>query len=178
MQTTKKIGTNGQWNVSRPVSIQPLRNKKIKNEAIQSLRGIATILVVTHHIIGISVTRGMRVSDDSGWRILDLALVDLRMPLFTAISGYVYAMRPIASLDDMRGLFRAKSRRLLLPLMTVGTLLFGMEFLILGINQKPDPHQVFRLFIFGFEHLWFLQSIFLIFVIVGLLDAGGVLKGT
>ena len=146
-----------------------------KDLSIQSLRGLALILMVAGHVIGIGPDRGMQVADDSAWRYLYLALEDIRMPLFTLISGYVYALRPLAHLSGYPQLVRAKSRRLLLPMATVGTMLFVAELVVPGTNYQPDPTDYWRIYVFGFEHLWFLQAIFLIFLVVGLLDARGLL---
>lgn len=47
----------------------------------------------------------MQVADRSAWRLFYLALKDIRMPLFTGISGFVYAMRPICAVADCRSSF-------------------------------------------------------------------------
>ncbi len=71
----------------------------------------------------------------------------------SVISGFVYAMRPLGSVDDMPGLLRAKSRRLLLPLITVGVLLFLLEFEVPGTHFKPEVGQFWRIYVFPYEHL-------------------------
>lgn len=144
--------------------------------AIQSLRGLAVILMVAGHVIGSTAARGMEVADDSAWRFAHMALQDIRMPLFTVISGFVYAMRPVSSFEDVPGLFTAKVRRLLLPLLTVGALLLLLEVEVPGTHLKPDVSQFWRIYVFPYEHLWFLQAIFLVFVVVALLDAFGLLS--
>jgi surface polysaccharide O-acyltransferase-like enzyme len=146
-----------------------------KDQAIESLRGLAIILVVVGHAIGISATRGLQAAPDSVWRILYLALVDVRLPLFTMISGYVYALRPVSSRGGLGAMLQAKVRRVLVPLVTVGTLLFVLQLIVPGTNANPKPSDYGRIFIYGFEHLWFLQAIFVAFVIVGILDVLGVL---
>lgn len=156
-----------------PVESAPSR---VKDPAIETLRGLAIVLVVMGHVIGIDASRSMQVAPDSFWRLLYLVFVDIRLPLFTVISGYIYAMRPLSSLDGMPGLVKTKSRRLLLPLVTVGTLLFFSQMAIPGTTFKPVLQDYYRIFFFGYEHLWFLQSIFVIFVMTGLLDALGVLR--
>ncbi|APE09687.1 hypothetical protein BO226_11140 [Rhodococcus sp. 2G] len=143
--------------------------------SIQALRGLAVFLMVAGHVIGTSSDRGMNVADDSIWRLFYLGLEDIRMPLFTVISGYVYAMRPIESRDDLPQLLRGKTRRLILPLLTVGVLLFGMKLVVPDTNSKPKLSEFWRVYVYGYEHLWFLQSIFLIFLTVGVLGAAGAL---
>jgi peptidoglycan/LPS O-acetylase OafA/YrhL len=147
-----------------------------KDEAVQSLRGIAILLMVAGHVIGATAVRGMEVADDSAWRLADVALEDIRMPLFTVISGFVYAMRPIRTVQHMPGLLRAKARRLMLPLLTVGTALFVLELSVPGTHLKLEPHELWRVYAMPYEHLWFLQAIFLVFLVVGFLDGFGLLK--
>ncbi|WP_336881357.1 acyltransferase [Rhodococcus globerulus] len=149
-------------------TVKPPKQRDI---SIQSLRGLAVLLMVAGHVIGSSAGRGMDVADDSVWRYFYLGLEDIRMPLFTVISGYVYAMRPVRSRVDLPELVRGKSRRLLLPMLTVGLLLFGMKLVVPDVNSRPEMSDLWRIYLFGYEHLWFLQAIFIIFLSVAALDA-------
>ena len=144
-----------------------------KDVSLQSLRGLAVVLLVAGHVIGSDGNRGLQVADDSLWRLSYLALEDLRMPLFTAISGFVYAMRPVGRPAQYRALVRGKVRRLLVPLATVGALLFVLQSVVPGVNDRPEAADAWRIYLFPFQHLWFLQAIFLVFLAVGLLDAFG-----
>jgi acyltransferase len=145
-----------------------------RDASIQALRGVAVILMVAGHVIG-TAHRGLHVADHSLWQYLYLALADIRMPMFTLISGYVYAMVPVAHWRHFPRLVKGKSRRLLLPLITVGTVLYLLERVAPGTNYDPHDVPLWRVYVFGFEHLWFLQSIFVIFLVIGLLDSSGVL---
>jgi fucose 4-O-acetylase-like acetyltransferase len=142
--------------------------------AIQALRGLAVTLMVAGHVIGIP-GEGLRVPDDSLWRYCYLALADIRMPLFTLISGYVYAMAPLARFRDYPRLMKGKSRRLLLPLLTVGTVQYGLQVIVPNTHAKPHGG-LWRVYLFGFDQLWFLQSLFIVFVVVGVLDGLGLLS--
>ncbi|MPQ97958.1 acyltransferase family protein [Modestobacter sp. I12A-02628] len=146
-----------------------------KDLGVQSLRGLAVLLMVAGHVIGGDDQGGLAVADDSAWRFSYLALEDLRMPLFTVLSGYVYALRPVRTRAELGGLFRGKVRRLVVPLVTVGTLLFLVKLAAPDVNRRPVAGDLPRVFVFSYEHLWFLQAIFLIFLLVGLLDALGAL---
>ncbi len=147
-----------------------------KDASIESLRGLAIILMVAGHVIGSHAGNGMQVADDSAWRYSYRVLEDLRMPLFTVLSGFVYAYRPVGALAKVPGFLRGKGRRLLVPLVTVGTLFFFVQFVVPGTNGESEPGDLWRIYVFGYQHFWFLQSIFLIFVVVGLLDACGLLR--
>src|SRR5687768_14878195 len=85
---------------------------------IQGLRTIAIVLMVAGHIIGAPDT-GLRLPEDSGWRAANMWLEVLRMPLFAALSGFVYALRPPVGPAGLPRLARGKVRRLLVPLVVV-----------------------------------------------------------
>jgi acyltransferase len=146
-----------------------------QDPTIQALRGIAVILMVAGHVIG-TRNHGIRVGDDSLWHFSYVALADIRMPLFTLISGYVYAMVPVTRWRDYPRIIRGKSRRLLLPLITVGTFLYVVKRMVPGLNTDVHNTALWRVYVFRFEDLWFLQSIFVIFLVVGILDSSGLLS--
>lgn len=147
-----------------------------KDLSIESLRGLAAILMVAGHVIGSDAARGMAVGDDSGWRLFYVLLEDIRMPLFAALSGFVYAFRPVTDGGGYGSMMWGKVRRLLVPLVTVGTLFVLLQSVIPGANA--DGGELWRLYVYGVGHFWFLQAIFLVFLIVGLLDLIGALGRT
>ncbi|WP_397518145.1 acyltransferase family protein [Rhodococcus pyridinivorans] len=147
-----------------------------KDPSTQALRGLAVLLMVAGHVIGDGSDRGMGVPDESLWRLSYLLLEDIRMPLFTVISGFVYAMRPVSNIGALAALLRGKVRRLLVPLLVVGALLFGMKLVVPGTNTTPKPSDFWRVYFFGYEHLWFLQAIFIIFLLVAVLGVLGFLS--
>ncbi|PPK97244.1 fucose 4-O-acetylase-like acetyltransferase [Kineococcus xinjiangensis] len=147
-----------------------------KDVGIESLRGIAIVLMVAGHVIGSDSAYGLRVPEDSLWRFSYRALEDLRMPLFSAISGYVYAHRPLFAPAGIRPLVRGKARRLLVPFVVVATAFFLVQHVVPGTNTRTDLGDIWQAYVYGYQHLWFVQAVFLIFVAVGILDAYGVLR--
>lgn len=143
-----------------------------KNEYIETLRGLAIVLVVAGHVIGIDAAGGMKVADDSLWRYLYASLQYVRMPLFTAISGWVYALYPVHS-GETGGFMVKKARRLLLPMIFVGTLYFLLQYLTPGTNTTGELSDIWKIYIFPYTVYWYLPSLFLIFGAVALLDAAG-----
>ncbi|GGJ81005.1 acyltransferase family protein [Pseudomonas matsuisoli] len=144
-----------------------------KDLRIETIRGLALLLMVAGHVIGDVATTGMEVADDSFLRYLYNSLVYVRMPLFTAISGYVYALRPVTRDSALGRFYQGKLRRIVLPLVVVSTLFFVAQMVAPGANASPEWIDMFPIYVFGYAHFWFLQAIFCIFLIVSLLDKLG-----
>lgn len=140
-----------------------------KNPHVQTLRGLAIILVVLGHMIGHTGTGGMRVSDDSFFRYLYYSLEYIRLPLFTVISGWVYASKPVEPGYESR-FIKGKFRRLLIPMFVISTLLFLFRMVIPGTNVTPDISTLPRNLVFPYDIYWYLFSLFLIFLTITLLD--------
>jgi glucans biosynthesis protein C len=147
----------------------PQVNTLKKNESIETLRGLAIILVVFGHIIGFDKTGGMRVADDSIFRYLYFTLEYIRMPLFTVISGWVYANKPIMNADRLK-FIKGKLRRLIVPMLVISTLLFLFRMVIPGTNTKPELSALPNNLIFPYDLYWYLYSLFVIFIVISILD--------
>jgi len=147
-----------------------------KDNSIETLRGIAITLMVAGHVIGDDSSAGMRVEDESPLRHFYYSLEFMRMPLFTAISGFVYAMRPLGSPSRVGPFLRGKMRRLLLPMVAVGTLEFLIRSQAPGVNRSVALRDIWRIYVTGFDHFWFLQAVFSVFVVLALLEASRVTK--
>lgn len=140
-----------------------------KDPAIETLRAVAIVLMVAGHVIGGTAADGLQLSDGSVGRWVYVGLEDIRMPLFTVLSGFVYARRPTrrATYDVM---LLGKVRRLLVPLLTVGSVFFLMQIAVPGTNSPSRVSEIWMVPLYGYGPYWFLLSIFLIFAVVGLLD--------
>ncbi len=142
---------------------------KKKELSIETLRGFAIIFMVAGHVIGGNPENGMKVPDASGWRYFYYTFEYLRMPLFSVISGYVYSLYPIGNSSVFKFL-KGKARRILLPLIFVGTTHFLVQHFLPGTNAKFPLSGIWKIYIFPYEHFWFLQSIFLIFISIAIID--------
>lgn len=137
---------------------------------MQTLRGVACILLVAFHTVGNHSTSGLHVADDSGYRFFANLFQCIRMPLFTFLSGFVYAYRPVLPSGAV-DLARRKLTRLVLPLLCVTTLYFAATTLApLGSNGVIPVDRMWRIYVFPYVHFWFLQAVILIFVFVAVLD--------
>lgn len=132
-----------------------------RNLRIDTLRGLACLLLVSYHIIGATPSLGLRVNEGILRELNDyLGLV--RMPLFTFLSGVVYAYRPFSS--GAIGYVKGKVRRLLFPMLTVGTLFAVLQVLTPGTNSAVNNW--YLLHIIPVAHFWFIESLFLIFIML------------
>lgn len=141
---------------------------------LQSLRGLACLLLVAFHVIGSKATSGMKVPDDSFYRYFADMLLHVRMPLFAFLSGFVYAYRPVAR--GAEAMFaRKKFVRLWLPMVTASTLYFFFMLAVPDAQGQMGLSSIWRIYFFPYVHFWFLQAMILIFATVALLERFGAL---
>lgn len=143
--------------------------KPKKNQSVETLRGIAIILVVIGHVIGSDSTGGMRVADDSFLRHFYYTFQYLRMPLFTVISGWVYALRPV-NVGYGTDFMIKKLRRIVLPLIFVGGLYYLVQNITPGTNLSYDLKDIWKIVVFPYTFYWYLHSLFVVFIVVSLID--------
>jgi fucose 4-O-acetylase-like acetyltransferase len=161
--------------VPRRSASKAAATEAIKDTSIETLRGFAVLLMVLGHVIGNTGDRGLRVEDDSLYRYAYYSFQDVRMPLFTVIAGFVYAMRPV-KLSAAGPFLSGKARRLLLPLLTVGTLQFVVQHLTPGSNREEGWGDLWRVYVYGYDQFWFVQALFPIFFVMLLIDGLGLMK--
>jgi surface polysaccharide O-acyltransferase-like enzyme len=136
----------------------------IDRTSLQTLRGLACLLLVFYHVIGATPSQGLMISEGI-WRALNDALVPLRMPLFALIAGALW------TLEKRRGwsLVQDKFQRLWLPMLSVGTLFALVQAAVPGTSSELTDW--WMLHFMPVAHFWFLASLFLIFLICALLPA-------
>lgn len=144
-----------------------MANRITKNMHIETLRGMAILLVVLGHVIGSGPEGGMKIDYPHPLRYLYIWIDYIQMPLFTAIAGWVYAMKPVL---DYRLFVKKKTLRLLVPMIVVVMAYFLLQYLIPGTNNKGELTQIWKLFIFPYSLYWYLPSLFLIFIIQCIID--------
>lgn len=144
-----------------------------KNLSIETLRGIAILLVVLGHVIGSGPSGGMKIDFPHPLRYLYVWIDYIQMPLFTAIAGWVYALKPFSAFSGFGSFTRKKALRLLVPMAAVGTLYFFVQYFMPGTNQKGDLSQLWRIYVFPYTIYWYLPSLFLIFLVQYFIDKKG-----
>lgn len=151
--------------------------KKKKNLHVETLRGFAIVLVVMGHVIGSASDGGMTVEDDSFLRYLYYTFQYLRMPLFTVISGWVYALRPVV-IDNAVQFMIKKCRRVLLPMIFVGGLYYIVQSLVPGTNYSNDLKDIWKIAVYPYTFYWYLHSLFIVFLVVAILDSFKLMKNS
>ena len=132
---------------------------------IQTLRGLACVLLVLYHVVGADASSGLRI-EGGALRWFNDALAYLRMPLFTFLSGLVYGLRPFSG--NSRTFLMGKVRRLLIPMLVVGTLFALLQSWKLGANATLGPW--YLLHVLPVAHFWFLESFFWVFLLIWALE--------
>ena len=135
------------------------------NMRIQTLRGLACVLLVMYHVVGADASFGLRV-EDGPVRWLNDGLAYLRMPLFTFLSGLVYGLRPFAG--NSRAFLVGKARRLLIPMLVVGTLFALLQGLTPGTHSSVASW--YLLHVLPVAHFWFVESLFWVFLVIWALE--------
>jgi peptidoglycan/LPS O-acetylase OafA/YrhL len=126
---------------------------------IDTLRGFACLLLVGYHVVGADPGHGLRVADGA-LRWINDALAYLRMPLFTFLSGLVYGLRPFGG--NSQAFLLGKARRLLVPMLVVGTLFALLQAITPGTNSSVGAW--YLLHIQPVAHFWFVESLFWVFL--------------
>lgn len=139
--------------------------------SIDTLRGLACILLVSYHVIGNEPAAGLRLPTDHVLAQVNDMLALLRMPLFSLLSGFVYAWRPYSGHPEV--FVKAKVRRLIVPLLLVGTFFAVLQSLTPGANGGQYDWRL--LHIVPVAHFWFLESLFIIFMLTIVLEHFGLL---
>lgn len=131
---------------------------------VDTVRGFACLLVVAFHYVGMTIDDGMKVPPDSGWHYLMNSFVLIRMPLFTAVAGYLYGAIP-AYREGYGRFIGRKARQLLVPMVFATCV-----YLALRHSSDGRREDILWAFLGGYRHLWYLESLVTMFAIVGLLD--------
>lgn len=138
--------------------------------SIDTLRGIACVLLVAFHVVGHNSQAGIHVSGDSFYRYFAESAVYLRMPMFAFLSGVVYAWRPLGNVRGYAKFMGKKAKRLLVSY-AVFVPLIGIAQLIVPAANSATNIPPYLWYIYPLSPYWFLISTFWVFAIVSIADA-------
>jgi peptidoglycan/LPS O-acetylase OafA/YrhL len=145
------------------------------SDNLQTLKGLACILVVAYHVVGSGTGFGLRLQPGSLLQEFSESISLLRMPLFTFLSGVLFAMRPV-ELGGYWSFIRKKLARLYVPAITVGILFFATKQWVPGVNTGANDYRLVDMLLFPYAHFWFIQALLVIMVVVGLAEILGLLS--
>lgn len=138
-------------------------------EYVETIRGLACLLLVSFHVTGADVTDGLGLDQWHPLRIVNDALDNSRMPIFSFISGFVLSA-VIVSLTQWQGAMISKIKRLVLPMATASIIFYALRAAA-GYDQQP----FLSIFFVQYAHFWFLQATFVLTAL--LLTLSFLLKG-
>lgn len=144
-------------------------------QRLDTLRGLACLLLVSYHVIGGDRDTGLRLPDKHVAAQINDFLALVRMPLFSFLSGMVYALRPARG--DIGPFAAGKARRLLVPMLVVGTGFALLQAAMAGGSGGTNRGitEWHLLHVIPVAHYWFLESLFLIFMLTAILERSRVL---
>jgi peptidoglycan/LPS O-acetylase OafA/YrhL len=78
--------------------------------------------------------------------------------------------------DHVLKFMKGKSRRILLPFISVATLQYTLNAFVPNVNNPVEMSNIWRIYIFGYGQFWFLMAIFQVFIAVVILEYFDVLS--
>lgn len=148
--------------MEREAGEQPSGKNSNPFSNVDTLRGLACLLVVLFHVVGFPDT-GLRLQDGMLRWLVD-SLDYIRMPLFVAIAGLFYA----AASDPhggFRGFLSSRFAMLILPALSVTPIYWAVRYAVYGIDDS-----LLAGLTAGYLHLWFLYALMVISVIAAVFD--------
>ncbi|WP_062296279.1 acyltransferase family protein [Demequina maris] len=133
-----------------------------RDKVVDSLRGIACILLVTLHV----AQNRWGEADWLEW--YGDTFIYIRMPLFAFLSGVVYAWRPLTDVSHYGTYLGKKVRRLLIPY-AIFVPLIGLTQVLLDYGTPP-PSAIYDWFLYSLPPYWFLLATFWVYAVVALMD--------
>ena len=144
-----------------PAAARPQTSASFAN--LDTLRALACVAVVAFHVLGDDPTTGLNVPAQSPWRLPFEGLDLIRMPLFTALAGLMYAS--MASMYDNLGRYiKHRFVSLMVPAVVLSLVYFALRT---AAGKTEPPLQLIGP---GYLHFWYLYALFEIAVVVALID--------
>jgi len=130
---------------------------------LDTTRGIACILVIALHVVGVGDTDGLRLPLDSPWHAAMNTLDLIRMPLFIGLSGFLYGALPARK--GLGEFMQRKFSQLLIPLIFATLAFWVIRRVTLGSGDD-----LAEAYYSGYRHLWYIDSLLLVFAAVAAID--------
>jgi acyl-coenzyme A synthetase/AMP-(fatty) acid ligase len=150
--------------VAAPCAVPQEKKRHLPNN-LDTVRGLACILVVALHVVGVAPDEGLKIPAGSPWHAVMSALDLVRMPLFTALAGFLYGAMP-ATRDGFAAYMKRKAGQLLIPLLFATLAFWVLRQITYGQNERS----LFWAYVYGYQHLWYIDALLLIFACVSFID--------
>ncbi len=124
---------------------------------VETIRGLACLMLVAYHVVGDTPMNGLQLPLDHPLSAANHLFVDMRMPLFSFLSGLVFHAIAGPGWSGVLPSVARKARRLLVPMVFVSTL----HWLAKGLAVEEE-RPLWHILVLPYEHFWFLQATFLL----------------
>lgn len=131
---------------------------------LDTLRGLACLMIVALHVIGAEPTDGLQLPANSGWHQVMSNLEFIRLPLFTCLAGIFYGALPAARLG-WAGFMSRKLQQFLPPLIFATLAFWFLRRAIYGTDES-----LLLAFVDGYLHLWYLDALLIMFAVAAAAD--------
>ena len=132
------------------------------------MRILATFLLVSYHGIGPTAGEALKIAYPHPLRFGNDLFIDIRMPVFAFIAGWVYSLRPVTK-ESLNRFLGGKVRRLVIPGLVASLLFWAVANTFLK-SSVADGSNILNVLTLSFVHYWFLQSILLLLVATVLIE--------
>lgn len=151
---------------SLPVTADRGERAATRDAGIEGLRGFAIVLLVAGHAYPWELAPRTCLAQ------LHEAIGLIRMPLFAAISGWAYARRE-PNVGERGSFLRRRARRLLLPVLSLGTIAVFVRDHPLRLAWPASVWSAARELAQPRGQLWFVESLFVISLVLVALGVAG-----
>jgi fucose 4-O-acetylase-like acetyltransferase len=135
---------------------------------IDQIKGLAIILVVVGHV-AVGLNTAKIIADSPRFEFWHQWIYAFHMPVFFLAAG---ALARRSMRRGAGGLIASKVRTLIYPYVLWTVILWSShEMMAEYANSRPDPWQLLRLVYSPYMNLWFLYSLFLMFVLLAGMSA-------
>ncbi len=145
-------------------NVRPRALRRELPRSLDTIRGLACVLIVALHVVGVSANEGLKLPLSSPWHSTMSVLDLVRLPLFTALSGFLYGAMP-AIKPGFRTFMARKLRQLLVPLMFATLVFWALRNIV-----HPRGDSLLWAYLWGYQHLWFIDALLLIFALIAAVD--------
>ena len=146
-------------------------NRSSRIEYIDAVKGIAIVLVVIGHMLRGFSSSGIYLNEKI-FKYIDYTIYSFHMPLFFIVSGMLYTYKnKIYDKKDYINFIKLKSKNILVPYFIFSWIQILIKIIMSGsVNKEVKISSLYTIVYKPVEQFWFLYTLFIIFMIVGLLD--------